>query len=49
MRIFKANTVMDWLEGVIGSVSLRPRRYVTTSEKTRNVRDFAKEHESKWL
>jgi len=49
MRIFKANTVVDWLEGSIGSVSLRPRRYATKSEKTSSVEDFAKEHKSKWL
>jgi hypothetical protein len=49
MRIFKANTIVDWLEGLIGSVSLRPRRYVTRSEKTSSVKDFAEEYKSKWL
>ena len=49
MRIFKANTIVDWLEGTIGSVSLRPRRYATRSEKTSSVKDFAEEHKSKWL
>lgn len=49
MRIFHANTIVDWLEGLIGSVSLRPRRYATTSETTSSVKDFAEEHKSKWL
>ncbi len=49
MRIFKVNTIVDWLEGSIGSVSLRPRRYATKSEKTSSVKDFAEEHKSKWL
>jgi hypothetical protein len=49
MRIFKANTIVDWLEGSLGSVSLRPRRYATKSEKTSSVKDFAEEHKSKWL
>jgi hypothetical protein len=49
MRIFHANTIVDWLEGLIGSVSLRPRRYATRSETTSSVKDFAEEHKSKWL
>jgi hypothetical protein len=49
MRIFHANTIVDWLEGLIGSVSLRPRRYATKSETTSCVKDFAEEHKSKWL
>ena len=49
MRIFRANTVVDWLEGLIGSVSLGPRRYITRSETTSNVEDFAEEYKSKWL
>ncbi|KAF7505246.1 hypothetical protein GJ744_001109 [Endocarpon pusillum] len=50
MRIFKANTIVDWLEafeGSTGSVSLRPRRYATKSEKTSSVKDFAQEQKSK--
>ena len=49
MRIFRANTVVDWLEGIIGSVSLRPRRYAGRSEETSSVEDFAEEYKSKWL
>ena len=49
MRIFHANTIVDWLEGLIGSVSLRPRRYATGSGTTSSVKDFAEEHKSKWL
>jgi hypothetical protein len=48
-RIFKANAIVDWLEGLIGSVSLRPRRYATRSWTTSSERDFAEEHKSKWL
>jgi hypothetical protein len=43
------NTIVDWLEGSIGSVLLRPRRYATKSEKTSSVKDFAEEYKSKWL
>jgi hypothetical protein len=49
MRIFKANAIVDWLEGLVESVSLRPRRYATKSETTSSVKDFAEEHKSKWL
>jgi hypothetical protein len=49
IRIFHANTIVDWLEGLIGSVSLRPRRYATKTETTSSVKDFAEEHKSKWL
>ncbi|KIM99813.1 hypothetical protein OIDMADRAFT_55715 [Oidiodendron maius Zn] len=48
MRIFRANTVVDWLEGIIWSVSLRPRRYAGRSQETSSVEDFAKECQSKW-
>jgi hypothetical protein len=49
MRIFRANTIVNWLEGLIRSVSLRPRRYAARSEETSSVEDFAEEHKSKWL
>jgi hypothetical protein len=49
MRIFKANAIVDWLEGLIESVSSRPRRYATKSETTSSVKDFTEEHKSKWL
>lgn len=49
LRIFRVNTIVDWLEGSLKSVSLRPRRYLSKSEKTSSVEDFVAAYKDKWI
>ncbi|KAI1623158.1 hypothetical protein EDD37DRAFT_695551 [Exophiala viscosa] len=48
-RIFHANTIVDWLEGSIHLVTLRPRRYVTQSKTTSSLSDFWEKYKNEWL
>ncbi|KAI1611985.1 hypothetical protein EDD36DRAFT_488971 [Exophiala viscosa] len=48
-RIFNANTIVDWLEGSIHLVTLRPRRYVTQSKTTSSLSDFWEKYKNEWL
>jgi hypothetical protein len=49
LRIFKANTIVDWLEGLEDSVYLRPRRYLGESENSSIIEDFVAACKDKWV